>query len=400
MSKFSFNIFAIWFLALPFTVITSYYFGVIAIDKILAPALLILWASLLPFGYYRLTPGKLSILFIAFCFFLIRNISFIDNTALFYSLLWEDAVHFGYFCLPILYINNLNNIKTSGKLISVNATIGCVSAFMVAIGLLTLPYERFSQSRIGFDIQKSIGLFSSYGDLAQYAACFIVMAIFAPSMLISAKRQKTLLVITAFIIIIMGLIGNQSRSYFLSLIVAVFLSALFYYFSGKRINRILFNLSFAGIGIGTVSLVAYLFTDIVKLLSSLGGSQAEATAHGRLKQYQMAFDFIREYPVMGVDSAVFSKHSEYIQGIHNMWLGQLSLGGFVSAFILAGLMLQIFNTASKLLYNPQVKEYAIMSIGYIFATLTATLFYPADTSLFWALLGMNAAIIYTLRTVR
>jgi len=199
MSNLTYYLFTLWFILLPFTIITLLYFGITAIDKLLAPVLILIWFLLYAFGKYSLNQNKIGILLLALMFFLFRNLSFMDNTSVFISAIQKDAMFFGYFALPILYINNLNKVKTAYKLISINAIVGCVSAFLVAIGLLSLPYERFSESRIGLDIQKAIGLFTSYGDLAQYAACFIVMATFAPSTLISGKSKKKLLVVSALL---------------------------------------------------------------------------------------------------------------------------------------------------------------------------------------------------------
>ena len=400
MSRFIFSLFAIWFLLLPFTIITSIYLGVTAIDKQMAPVLIVFWIMLYMSGRYSFDRQKLKIIALAFSFFFARNLSLINDTPLLLSVMWEEAIRFGYFCLPILFINNINRIKTAGLLISINATVGCVSAFMVALGLLTLPYERFSDSRIGFGIQKSIGLFTSYGDLAQYAAFFIVIAIFAPSTLVSGKNKKKLFVISAIVIIIMGLIGNQSRSYLLSVVIALLMGALFYYRSKNKINSTLFNIVLGWAGILFASIVIFTLADIINLLSNMGGSQAQGTAEARLSQYKMAFDLIRQYPIFGVDSAFFAKYSGYIHGIHNMWLGQLARGGVVSTLILLSLLFMIFKYSLSSLSNPQKNQYTIAPIGYIFAVFVSTLFYPADSFLFWTLLGMNAAIVTSLRTIK
>lgn len=402
MSRFVFYVFAIWFLILPFTVISSIYLGMTALDKLMAPVLVVLWFMLLMIGNYRFDQKKLAIILVAFAFFFLRNISKIGDSALYASLLWEDAIRFGYFCLPILYIDNLAKVRTACKLVSINAVVGCVSAFLVALGLLTLPYERFSQSRIGLDIQKSIGLFSAYGDLAQFSAYFLLLAIFVPASLRFGNKNKAgkLLGILALVIVIMGLIGNQSRSFFLSVIAAIFMALVFRSRSKKNANKMLFNLLFIAAGMSALAIVAISFTHITGLLAGMGGSQAEKTAMGRLEQYQYAFGLIKEYPIFGVDAAYFATYGEYVHGIHDMWLGQLTRGGFASGIVLAGLLFMIFRASLKLLDNPQAKQHGIAAIGYMVAVLVSTLFYPADTALFWTLLGMNAAIVTTLRMSR
>jgi O-antigen ligase len=401
MSHLFFYAFAIWFLALPFTVISSISLGMTAIDKLMAPLLIVFWFGLLMIGRYRFDNKKLSFIFLAFAFFLVRNVSKIDDSTLYASLLWEDIILFGYFSLPILYIENLSNIRTASKVISINAIVGCVSAFLVAFGLLTLPYERFSQSRIGFlDIQKSIGLFSSYGDLAQFSAYFLLLALFVPTSLTFGNKKYAgkLPGIFAMVVVILGLISNQSRSFLLSLIAAIFMALIFRYRSYKPANKMLFNMLLLATGISFAAIIAYLFADLVSVLSSLGGAQAQGTAMSRLEQYQYAYGLIKEYPLFGVDAAYYSKHAENIHGIHNMWLGQLARGGIASVGVLGGLLFMMFRASLKLLDNPLGKQHGIAAIGYMFAVLVSTLFYPAGSSLFWALLGMNTAIITTSRS--
>ena len=395
MTRFIYLMYVLWFLLLPLTVISSTYLGM-AIDKKMAPLLILSWAALYLMGKANLDQRKISLLLIAFSFFFIRNLSFINNSTVFIEMLWEDVIRFGYFAIPILFLNNNKKVKTATKMVSFNAMIGCVTAFLVAFGMLTLPYERFSQSRIGFeDIQKSIGLFSSYGDIAQYSAYFLILAFIIPSNLFASKRKLVKLTVTT--IVIMGLIGTQSRSYLLSVVSAVIMCAIFYYRSQKTTNKTLNSilLTFAAIIIAVV--IAYMFRNIISALSSMGGSQASATAEGRLGQYQLAFFIIKEFPILGVDAEFYLKNGYTGHFIHNMWLGQLVRGGFVSATVLLILILIVFKKTMKLLSNDSIRPYGMLSVGYMAALFVSTLFYPADTMLFWAMLGMNAAIVYTIK---
>lgn len=389
-----FKFFSIWFLILPFTVISSIFAG-FSIDKVAAPILIVVWAGMYLSGQSKLCKGKLPFILVAFLFFFIRNISYIDDLSLFSSFVWEDAIRLGYFCLPILFIDSYKKVKTAAFMISINATVGCVSAFMVALGLLTLPYERFSLSRIGFGIDKSIGLISAYGDLAQFSACFLLLAILIPSSLFINKK---LAIFSAFSIVLMGLVGNQSRSFLLSVIAALMVSYFYSFRSDKRQDSFVFTAVLIFSVVLLMSIIGVFFSDIVGLLSGMGGSQAKATAEGRLSQYQMAFDLIKSYPLLGVDSTIFSKNSQYIHGIHNMWLGQLTRGGFISTIILLSIFFMLYRSSVELFTNTNTRPYALLSIGYMFAVLVSTLFYPADSSLFWALMGMLVAIITTLKS--
>ena len=395
MARFIYLMYVLWFLLLPLTVISSTYLGM-AIDKKMAPLLILSWAALYLMGKANLDQRKISLLLIAFSFFFIRNLSFINNSTVLIEMLWEDVIRFGYFAIPILFLNNNQKVKTATKMISFNAMIGCVTAFLVAFGMLTLPYERFSQSRIGFeDIQKSIGLFSSYGDLAQHAAFFMVVALVIPSNFFTSKKNLVRLIVVT--IVIMGLIGTQSRSYLLSLIAAPIMCAIFYYRSQKTTNKTLNSILLTFAAIIIVVVIAYMFRNIVSVLSNMGGSQASATAEGRLGQYQLAFSLIKEFPILGVDSEFYLKNGYIGHFVHNMWLGQLVRGGFVSAIVLLILLLTIFKRTVTLLSDNTTQPYALISLGYMAALFISTLFYPADSMLFWALLGMNAAIVYTIK---
>jgi O-antigen ligase len=400
MPSFGFIAFAIWFLILPFTVISSIYLDIIAVDKLMAPALIMLWIFLAITGKSTLDMKKIGFTLLAFVFFFVRNLSKLDTTALYTTRLWGDAILFGYFCLPILYIDSLPKIRAAAKLISINATVGCVSALLVAIGLLTLPYERFSAARFGLEIQKSIGVFSSYGDLAQFSAYFLLLAVFIPASLRIGNRQGEgkLLAVLASVVILMGLIGNQSRSMLLSLLVATLMAVMFHYRSKTGVNKFLFNSLFVVIGTSAMAIAAVVITRIIWFLENLGGAGAAGTAQARLEQYGFAFQIINQFPILGADSAYYLQFGEVIDGIHNMWLSQLALGGMAGALLLFWLLLRLFRASLKLLDRPETRQYGVVTIGYLFAVLVSTLFYPGDTALFWALLGMNTAIVTTARS--
>lgn len=382
---------------LPYTLFTTSAIG-IATDKVMAPILLLLWLGLYATGNYRLDSAKIKILLIAFLFFFFRNISFVTHPSILKGVIWLDAINFGYFCLPILYINNLKRIHIANKMVAASAIGGCVSVFLVALKLLTLPHERFSQSRIGFEeIEKSVGLFTSYGDLAQYAAFFLLLAIVIPTTLISSPKIRLLVRIAAVGVILMGLIGCQSRSYLLSQVIAVVSVTVLSFRNTGKGGGILFPTTMAFVSIIGLAVLPFIFDDIVTLLSGLGGAQATATAETRLQQYAVAFAVIRESPILGIGADFFVANPTFAHAIHNFWLGQLVLGGIMSTSLLMMMLIAIWNRAMKLLKYASTKPYALVSSGYMIALLVSTQFYPADSSLFWSLLGINIGILFTIK---
>ncbi|MCA1804927.1 MAG: hypothetical protein LC646_06235, partial [Xanthomonadaceae bacterium] len=187
-------------------------------------------------------------------------------------------------------------------------------------------------------------------------------------------------------------------SILLSLVVSLIMALIFYYRSKETANKMLFNTLFLVIGMSVASFAVVTINRIISLLGSMGGKAAEGTAMGRLQQYEYAYSLIVEYPILGVDGAYYAKFGPYVSGIHNMWLGQLAYGGFISALLLFSLLFMMFRISLQLLQNPKTRSYGTVTIGYMFAVLVSTLFYPGNTQFFWALLGMNAAIVTTLRS--
>ncbi len=405
MSRIFFLTFAIWFLILPFSAISSIYFRVagLAVDKVMAPMLIFIWLGLLLAGKYSLCKKKLLLLIYVFVFFMMRNISFIDDATVFTEFIWRDAIVFGYFALPVLYIDNLKRVDFASKLISVNAVVGCVSAFLVAFSILELPYDRFSESRIGFEsIRKSIGVITAYGDVTQLAAFFLLLGLFMPDKILPTGKKMTrkFIKLSVLLIIIMGLIGNQSRSYLLSLIFAYGVALFFSYRSKRTANTLLVDvMAILGIVI-MIPLMLFILSDIVSSLAGLGGKEAMGSAGARLGQYEMAFSLIRENPIFGVNSEFYIRNGDFAHGVHNLWLGQLTRGGIASTLILLILMINVFRQCVSLFKIDNAVNYAKVLIGYLAAVFLSTLFYPADTDIFWALLGMCTAIIYTLTSLK
>ncbi len=402
MARTAFILFSIWFLLLPFSRLSALYFSVagLAVDKIMAPFLVLVWLALFLGGGYTLGKKKLQLLILVFVFFAVRNISFFDNALLFSERVWRDAILFGYFALPILFIDNLKRVDIAGKMISVNAVVACLSAFLVALSIITLPYDRFAESRIGFEgIQKSIGLITSYGDVAQLAAFFLLFGFFMPGKIFPVgKKKQNLIKVIVLLVVIMGLIGNQSRNYLLSIIFS-FTAAMFYsYRSRKATNASLVDMVSLLSVIIILPFIIFMLGDIVSSLAGIGGKGAMGTASARLGQYELAYTLIREYPLFGIDAEYYLKNPYFAHGVHNFWLGQLTTGGIVSVMLLLVIVIKIFRRCISLFKsnNDNTVGYAKVLVGYLAAVFLSILFYPADNSLFWALLGMCASIIYTL----
>ncbi len=403
MKRAAFLLFSSWVLILPFSVLSSIYFTVagLSVDKVIAPTLIVVWLCLLLAGRVKLRVNRFFLLIHLLIFFFIRNISFLDNTSVFLESMWRDAILLAYFTLPVLYIDNINSVNTALKLVSINAVVGCVSAFLVALGVIELPYERFSDSRIGYAaIEKSIGFITSYGDVAQLAAFFLIAGLFMPDKLFpGGKITQRFVKLSVLLIVVMGLIGNQSRSYLLSVTLAYFVVLFFSYRSKRSTNTTLVDLLTFVLVVCLLPLMLLTASDLISSLAGMGGAQAKETADARLQQYQMAFSLIRENPLLGIGSEFYERYSDFAHGVHNLWIGQMTRGGLISTLLLFTFMFRILIGCIRLFRRNVTKRYAKVLIGYMAAVFVSTLFYPADSSIFWALLGICSAMIISLDSI-
>jgi len=396
--RLAFFIFSVWILLLPFSVFTKYYMGNMAIDKLLAPLLLGLWLILFATSRYSLSKAKVYLLCLAAAFFIARNLSFFADLSIGSDYFWADAVNFGYFCLPLLFVDTAARSKIALRLVSVNAMFGCISVFLVALGVISLPIQRLSASRVGIEaLPKSIGLFVSYGDLAQYAAMLVLIAVFVPAVFANNKSTRRALRLFVSIIVVAGLIGAQSRSYFLSVVGSLSISAILLYQS-KRVGiaKSLLVLVIAGL-LGAI-LLPVTYGPIVDALTGMGGSEGVHTARGRLYLYDLAIDVIGRHSIFfGVDAAFYRTSPDFAQSIHNIWLSQMTRGGLVSVLLLMVLLYRVLSRAIRVAKVKEFRHVGIVTVGYMVAVLISTLFYPGDSNLFWTLLGIMSGIVYSVR---
>ena len=249
-------------------------------------------------------------------------------------------------------------------------------------------------------IRKSIGVITSYGDVAQFAAFLLLLGLFLPDRILSVgRRGQTLIRYIVLLVIIAGFVGNQSRSYLLSLVAAYAAALFFSYRSKKSTDTMLVDILAILFGVVILPLMIFMINEIASALGSLGGEGATGTAIARLHQYEAAYRLIREYPLFGVGAESYERNPSLAHGVHDIWLGQMVRGGIVSVLILLSFLIVIFKAGIQLFKQDGTKYYAMVSTGYMVAVFVSTLFYPADTDIFWALLGMNAGIVFSLNSL-
>ncbi len=386
----------IWILSLPLSWILSHYTGIVAPDKLLAVLLLAMGYLLLFKSTKNRFLGVTFYTIIIALFILLKNLSFIASLPFFGSLVLRDAIQIGYFLVPLVCVSTETTFRKACWAVAGCAVLGCLSVFLVSIGFLKLPLERFEVSRIGIAaLPKSIGLFTSYGDLAQYLAFAAAWLYVAPRRNRFAWSRLSVQRIVMAAIAFLGLLGAQSRNILASLALA-FVSAWFFNRTHKTQHKRkgAAILGFLAAGLILASLSTFSAGYVVDLVTGLGGSTAEQTVKDRFKQYDFAWEIIKASPLLGADIETYQKYSHAIDDIHNFWLKTAAQGGIVAVI---PLLLLLGTTVASVWHAGKSSdrfEEALVVKAYLTVMFFATLFYSGQGELFWALLGIGASQVF------
>ncbi|WP_101758731.1 O-antigen ligase [Oceanicoccus sp. KOV_DT_Chl] len=388
------KLFYFWFALLPFSWIIAHFSNFTALDKLLAPVLLLLGLIGLFRGNSERMKRVIFFLILLYLLLFFKHLSFTGLGAEYINLMWVDAVKFGYFAIPLLCIKNLNHFRRTSWLVVLIGIAGCISAFLVAMDLLTLPKERFEISRIGVEsIQKSIGIFPSYGDLAQFMAYTVLWCIVLPGTHLTKSTKYKLLRWVVAISFVLGLIGLQSRNVLISVLFGLVLLWLLKYIHKKSPSKRTTAITlFSILGFFAAGLTLVFSSNLIQGLSSIGGGLAAQTADARLGQYAMGWDIISNSPLMGASSEFLKLSGFSFDHIHNMWIRLASHGGILTAMVLAALLIRIFILVRAMAYVDQKVPEVMVVTSYFGVMLLSTLFYPGMGELYWALLGTATAL--------
>ncbi|WJW75305.1 O-antigen ligase family protein [Thiohalobacter sp. IOR34] len=384
-----FGIFCLWVLSLPF-----YRYSVVAtysIDNLLAPFLCLSAVFLPRLRDQAIVVRRVQILWAMLALYTLYGIAvlakFAASPVFPREAVWNIVRDSFYFFAPALYIRDLRTLRIMKKLIVVVAVIGGLSAFLVALGVIRLPVERFAESRIGEGwLPKSIGLFSSYGDLS-------ILYGFVAVLMVSHGREALGFLgsrvgkLGVWLALLLGLAGSQSRNMLFGTILA--LCAYWGWrrlqtATGKQRNAII-GLFLAGMVVLPGIMVAF-GSDIVERISQMGGERAEHTAVERLESYSQALALLAVEP-LGVSYETYRKWQPLIEHIHNMWLRLLLQGGPLAVAGVAGLIWLAFKGGSKQAAPPLLPVEPPLIIGAIVALFIAVEFYGGISSTMWLMLG-------------
>lgn len=392
----SLPLFYLWMLLLPYSWIIAHYIPIIALDKLLAPLLVVIAIpSLLASSYAR--RSQIIVTFaLLFVLVLLKNLSFLSDMPLFLDSIWTDFIKIGYFAIPVLYIQSLHKFHRASWIVVVSAAAGLISVFLVALGWLVLPLQRFEETRIGVEtIKKSIGIFPSYGDLAQYVAFSIGVIVLTPGARVPKDIVWVFCKLIFAALFFLGLIGAQSRNLLMSGAASLASLYLLKKVSLLPINRRQVAVVFIFIaGLLGLSFGLFFIGYIIDILSSIGGGLAKDTASARLTQYSHGWSLILENPLLGVSATEYLRNPASIDKIHNLWILLSAKGGLLSSLLFAMILVRIFLRMLKTFDLPGRSKEARVVITYFFVMILSSLFYPALGEAYWALLGIACSLTF------
>lgn len=386
-----FYIFVFWLLVLPFS---RYDVGPYSIDNYLAP-LLCLAAIFLPRMRDRsVSVARIKIIFLVIGLYAIYRlswiISYINEPDLFWKYAWHSLRSGFYFTVPLLYIRDLRNFRTAKSALVIVTMVAAVSVFMAAVGIVQLEVERFDTSRLGDAwIPKSIGLFSSYGDVAMLYGftAVILMSHGKGELWLGLGTRFGKLVVWG--VLLLGLAGSQSRNMLLTTVIAVSVYWLHRIMqSGKGNKQLMVGGIVAASSLVGVGMLVVFANDIAEAISSLGGAEAYQTAETRLISFTHGLALILKEPVIGVSLDTYRQWGALVDGIHNMWLNILLKGGLFGFAAMVGLLWIAYRNGKPFASGPVYTSEPALIVSSVAAILTATQFYPGQGDVLWVMLSI------------
>ena len=387
---------SVWILSLPF-----YHFsliGSLSLDNILSPLLFMFIVLRMLVGAHSLSRQQLTNIAIAsgttLLYLTVHSINLLSTQQAVWASVYVVAKNMLYFILPVLFVSAERDLKRSSFLMIVVMIMGSLSALVSALGLLTFDFARQAESRLELAyLPKSVGLFTAYGDMALLISLALLLALGARTYNFWFVRTRLLAVLVVVVSALIGVLSMQSRNLVFTIAVAfiVYLIIGRWRKRGVRWARKLY-LSLA-MSILTAVVVVVLFSGpLIDWVEGVGGtSEAAATVHARLEQYQYGWSLVENSILLGASPSVREKNEVLITFIHNMWLKELVQGGLLG-------ILAIFVFYYRAMRN-QVARFsadrasiARAYIAVLIGSLIATQFYPGDTPIFWVLMGLATAL--------
>ncbi|MCC6528684.1 MAG: O-antigen ligase family protein [Pseudomonadales bacterium] len=388
-------LFFLWMLSIPFSRYSLS--GTVSLDNFLA-MLLPFTAFFLrpPAGFQALRGWVVCLIWTGFCCLVFAagwTLNFFTSLDILYQRAMLLLKLLVYFFIPILYLRNHHAFRQVKGVLILLTIIAGFSTFLAALGWIQLPVDRFESSRLGLEwLPKAIGLFSSYGDVAMLYGVTAVLLVSHERAALPWQLGRPLVKLGIWLVLLLGLIGNQSRNVLLTTLVALASYGLIRSLESSKqpkSRQLWIGLSLATILLLIGLLVAF-GQEAVSGISHLGGKGAAGTAEGRAQSYRQAIGLIAREPWLGISIDTYLQWRQLADFMHNMWLKIMLNGGFMSLLAMLGLLWGalrgLFGTGRKPSLEFQRDRALLASL--LFSLVFAAEFYGGMTQVWWILLAV------------
>lgn len=388
-------LFFLWMLSVPFSRYSLT--GTLSLDNILALLLPFLALFLRPpAGVEALRGWIVCLIWSAICYLVFATgwtLNFLNAPDLLKQRLFILVRNLLYFVAPLLYLRNRHAFRQVKGVLILLAVIAALSALLAALGWIHLPADRFESSRIGLQwLPKAIGLFSSYGDVAMLYGVTAVLLVSHERAALPWQLGRPLIKLGIGLVLLLGLIGNQSRNVLLTTLVALASYGVIRTLEGNmqaRSRQLWLGLLLAAALLLAGLLVAF-GQEAVSGISHLGGKGAATTVADRTHSYAQAITLIVREPWLGISLDTYQQWGHLAEFMHNVWLRIMLNGGFVSLLAMLGLLWGalrgLFATGLKPSLEFRRDRAVVASL--LCSLVLASQFYPGMTQVWWILLGV------------
>jgi len=195
-----------------------------------------------------------------------------------------------------------------------------------------------------------------------------------------------------WLVLLLGLIGNQSRNVLLTTLMALTIYGVIRIFEGNmqsRSRQLWLGLTLAAALLLAGLLVAF-GQEAVSGISHLGGKGAATTVSDRTQSYRQAITLIVREPWLGISLDTYQQWGQLAEWMHNMWLKIMLNGGFMSLLAMLGLLWGalrgLLNTRRKL--STEFRRDRAVLASLLCSLVFAAEFYGGMTQVWWILLGV------------
>ncbi len=387
--------FLLWLLSVAFTRYSLV--GTLALDNLLSMLLPFLALFLRPpEGVEALRGWIVCLIWSGVCYLIFATgwtLHFLNAPDLLRQRLFVLVRDLLYFFVPLLYLRNRHAFRQVKGVLILLAVVAALSALLAALGWVHLPAERFESSRIGLEwLPKAIGLFSSYGDVAMLYGVTAVLLVSHDRAALPWQLGRPLVKLGIWLVLLLGLIGNQSRNVLLTTLMALTIYGVIRIFEGNmqsRSRQLWLGLTLAAALLLAGLLVAF-GQEAVSGISHLGGKGAATTVSDRTQSYRQAITLIVREPWLGISLDTYQQWGQLAEWMHNMWLKIMLNGGFMSLLAMLGLLWGalrgLLNTRRKL--STEFRRDRAVLASLLCSLVFAAEFYGGMTQVWWILLGV------------